>query len=88
MDYNGGTTNNGIYRMKIDDLLLPTQPFIPAQNFQYYWALNIQPGTGYIYVGDPKGFTQKGIVSIYRQDGTKVKDFRTGIGPGHFFFDE
>ena len=88
VDYNGGTANNGIYRMGIHDASLPSQPFIAAQSFQYFWALGIQPATGYIYVGDPKGFTQKGLVNIYKQDGTLLKSFRTGIGPGHFFFDE
>jgi len=87
VNYNGGTANNGIYRMNIHDAALPSQPFIAAQNFQYFWALGIQPGTGYIYVGDPKGFTQRGAVSIYTPNGVLVKTFPTGIGPGHFLFD-
>lgn len=87
-NYNGGSTNNGIFRMAIHANALPDQPFIAAQGFQYFWALGIQPGTGYIYVGDPKGFTQRGAVNIYKQDGSLIKSFLTGIGPGHFYFDQ
>lgn len=88
VNYNGGTTHNGIYRMSIHDANLPVQPFIQAQPLQYFWALGIDPVTGYIYVGDPKGFTQRGQVYIYKQDGVMVRNFRTGVGPGHFLFDQ
>jgi hypothetical protein len=86
VDYNGGTQHNGIYRMGIHDASLPAQAFIPAQQYQYFWALGIDPKTGLIYVGDPKGFTQKGTVYIYRADGTLTGQFSTGVGPGHFYF--
>jgi hypothetical protein len=84
---NGGTDYNGIYRMGINDANLPQKAFIPASANQYYWALGIDPATGYIYVGDPKGFSQKGTVYIYQANGTLVKQFNTGVGPGHFYFD-
>jgi len=87
-DYNGGTVNNGIYRMGIHDATLPTTAFVAAKQLQYFYALGIDPLTGYIYVGDPKGFVQKGSVYIYGQDGLQLKGFNVGIGPGHFYFDE
>ncbi|MBA3827297.1 MAG: hypothetical protein H0X33_00015 [Taibaiella sp.] len=87
-NYNGGIENNGIYRMGIKEASLPATPFIAAHAFQYFWALGIDPVTGYIYVGDPKGFTQKGSVTIYRPDATTITHFASGIGPGHFYFDE
>jgi outer membrane protein assembly factor BamB len=87
-NYYGGTANNGVYRMGIHDAALPAQPFIAAKQFQYFWALGIDPATGYIYAGDPKGFTQKGAVYIYRPDGSQVSSFNVGIGPGHFYFDQ
>lgn len=82
----GGTNDNGIYRMPITAASLPATPFIPAVAWQYFWALGIDPATGLIYVGDPKGFTQKGSVSVYRQDGTLHAGFEVGVGPGHFYF--
>lgn len=87
-NYYGGTSDNGVYRIGIHQASLPAQPFVATQRFQYYWALGIDPLTGYIYVGDPKGFNQKGTISIYRQDGAIVKSFNAGIGPGMFWFVE
>lgn len=84
--YDGTVSHNGIYRMNIDDESLPQSPFIPAREYQYFWALGIEPATGNIYVGDPKGFIQKGTVSVHRTDGTTVNTFDVGIGPGQFYF--
>lgn len=86
VDYNGGTENNGIYRMNISADNLPQQAFLAAQTFQYFWALDIHPKTGNIFIGDPKGFVQKGNVIICQPDGTQLKEFKTGVGPGHFYF--
>ena len=86
-DYYGGLANNGIFRMDIHDHALPALPFIAAEKYQYFWALGIDPTTGYIYVGDPKGFTQNGKVGIYKQNGAMVSSFNVGLGPGHFYFD-
>ncbi len=85
--YNTGTSNNGIFRMGINEPNLPASPIIAAGANQYFYALGIDPATGYIYVGDPKGFNQSGIVTIYRTDATIVSSFRVGIGPGAFVFE-
>ena len=82
----GGTDNNGIYRMGIHDAALPAQPLIAARTLQYFWALGIDPATGHIYVGDPKGFIQNGDVHVYTQNGTAIDSFAVGIGPGQFYF--
>ncbi|MCW3121532.1 MAG: hypothetical protein JWQ38_1024 [Flavipsychrobacter sp.] len=87
VNYKGGTANNGIYRMGITDAALPAQAFIQSKKYQYFWGLGIDPSTGYIYAGDPKGFTQKGSVYIFRQDGAKTDSFNVGLGPGQFYFE-
>ncbi len=87
VNYNGSIANNGIYRMGLNDAALPSQAFIPALDYQYFWGLGIDPATGYIYVGDPKGFNQKGSVSSYRPDGRKAASFNVGVGPGQFYFE-
>jgi len=87
-NYSGSPVNNGVYRMGIYDTALPSVPFIQAVQNQYFYALGIDPITGYIYVGDPKGFVQKGSVYVYRPDGTLIHSFTVGLGPGHFYFDE
>ena len=86
-DYNGGTANNGIYRMGIHAQAVPTDAFVAAKQYQYFWALGVDPATGYIYIGDPKGFTQKGSVYVYRTDGVQIHTFNVGVGPGHFWFE-
>jgi YVTN family beta-propeller protein len=88
VSYTGGNTNNGVYRMGIHDAALPTQPFVAAQGLQYFWGVGVHPRSGNIYVADPKGFTQKGMVRIYKPNGSIVDSFATGVGPGHFFFEE
>jgi YVTN family beta-propeller protein len=87
VNYSGGTTNNGIYSVNINDGALPSTPLISAQQYQYFWALGIEPNTGNIYVGDPKGFIQKGSVYIYDTAGKQTSSFNVGLGPGHFYFD-
>lgn len=87
ISYNGGNVNNGIYRMGVHDATLPTQPFVAAHGLQYFWGVGVHPQSGNIYIADPKGFTQKGIVRIYKPDGSIVDSFATGVGPGHFFFE-
>jgi DNA-binding beta-propeller fold protein YncE len=86
VNYNGGTQNNGVYRMNIHNNQLPTQAFIPALQNQYFWALGICPWNGDVYVGDPKGFVQKGSVLIYGVYGSLKKQFTCGVGLGHFYF--
>lgn len=88
VNYTGGTQYNGIYRMRIDDAALPAQAFVQATTFQYFWGIGISQKTGNIYIADPKGFVQKGAVLVYRPDGTKINEFKTGVGPGHFYFNE
>lgn len=85
--YDGSTEQNGIYRMYINSLRLPETPFIAAGKYQYFWALGTDPVSGYVYVGDPKGFVQKGSVYVYQPNGTLVNTFDVGLGPGQFYFD-
>lgn len=87
VDYNGGTKNNGLFVMSINDNYLPKTPFIAAQPNQYFWALGIHPNNGTIYLGDPKGFIQMGAVYIYNSLGQKQKEFSVGLGIGSFYFD-
>jgi YVTN family beta-propeller protein len=88
VNYNGGAECNGIYRMPLDASDLPAQPFLQAAQFQYFWALGIDPVTGHVFVGDPRGFIQKGSVSVYDAGGKLIRQFPAGVGPGHFYFTE
>jgi len=87
VNYDGGTDYNGVYRISITATSLPSATFIQAQRFQYFWALGLDSVTNTIYLGDPKGFIQKGAVSLYNTDGIKRATLETGIGPGFFLFE-
>jgi hypothetical protein len=88
VNYNGGTDYNGVYRMSINAATLPDALFISAQPLQYFWALGLDSATNQIYIGDPKGFIQKGNVSVYQTSGQKIRSFDVGLGPGYFLFDQ
>lgn len=88
VDYDGNAGYNGVFKMGTTDGKLPSVPFIPAQKFQYYWALGVDPVTDEIYVGDPKGFTQKGTVMVYNSNGDQLRSFNVGVGPGYIYFGE
>ena len=88
VDYNGQSGYNGIFKMGINQGSLPSTPFISTSGLQYYWALGVDPVTDEIYVGDPKGFVQKGTVSVYFADGRQKTTYNVGVGPSYFYFDE
>lgn len=89
VDYTGNAGGyNGVFSMGVQDGKLPSAPLIPANKYQYYWGLGIDPVTEEIYVGDPKGFTQQGSVSVYSPAGQQKRTFKVGVGPGYFYFDE
>lgn len=88
VNYDGQSKYNGVFKMPINQGALPTTPFIPTSGVQYYWGLGVDPVTDEVYVGDPKGFIQKGSVSVYDANGDQIRTFGVGIGPGFFFFDE
>ena len=49
-------------------------------------GLGIDPETGNIYGSDNNGFSGDGTVFIYKPDGSKVNEFKVGIGPNGFVF--
>ena len=73
--------------MSVTASSLPNAAFISCKANQYFWALNVDSYSGNIYVGDPKGFIQKGTVLVYNPQGILQKQFNAGIGVGSFYFD-
>lgn len=88
VDYDGNANAyNGLFQMSIDDVAAPTQPLLRAQNLQYFWGLGVNPKTGNLFFGDPKGWIQSGTVSELSPDGTLLNTYTLGLGPGYFYFD-
>lgn len=87
VNYNGGAINNGVFRMPISSTSLPVNALIACQTNQYFWGLGLDPNSGNIFVGDPKGFVQKGTVLIYNPSAQLLRQFNVGLGVGAFLFD-
>lgn len=77
--------NNGVYKMSINDILIPSEAFID-QTDKWFYSLFIDPDRSWIFVSDAKDFIQDGVIYIYRKDGTFIKDLGAGIVPGSFCF--
>lgn len=87
LDFQGGKDPYGLFRMDLEDTLLPKQPWIPAEKNQYFWGLGLHPRTGDLYLADPRGFIQKGEVRRYSAEGEWQDAFETAMGPNSFYFD-
>ena len=86
VNYQGQNTNNGLYKMSIEDTFLPNQAFIPAQTNSYFWALGLDTIHNQIYLSDPKGFNQSSAVLKYDLQGNFIQSYKAGIGANTFLF--
>ncbi|MBL4669705.1 MAG: YncE family protein [Flavobacteriales bacterium] len=77
--------NSAIYRMNINDVSLPTNPFI-TNNGNIYYGLGIDPINEDVYVSDAIDYVQNGIIFRYSNTGALVDQFNSGIIPGEFLF--
>lgn len=51
--------------------------------FSTFYGFNVWNGN--IFASDAKGFSDNGTVTIYKEDGTKIKEITTKIGPNGFY---
>lgn len=51
-----------------------------------FYGLDVDPDTDIIYGSDNNGFAGEGTVMVYNADGTKLHEFKAGIGPNKFVF--
>jgi YVTN family beta-propeller protein len=77
--------SNGIQRMGIADIALPSTTFISSGSMSFY-GLGVDPADGTIYVGDAKDFNQKGDAVRYTRNGTLIDKIAVGIAPNGFYF--
>ena len=77
--------NNDVFRLSINDLQLPSQPFINRQTRNFY-GLGINPFTNEIFVADAIDYTQKGKIYRYTPSGNLIATFLAGIIPNDFYF--
>lgn len=87
VNYLANTSDNGLFVMGIDDDKIPSTALVPCASYQYFWALGLDPNSNQIYLGDPKGFTQKSQVYIYNKKGILQKQLLVNIGISAFIFE-
>ncbi|MCB0676761.1 MAG: YncE family protein [Saprospiraceae bacterium] len=73
-----------LLKMPIDAAELPA-PWVEAGGRMFY-GMEVDPMTGWVYVGDAIDFQQRGQVYIYRPDGSLVQSFQAGVSPNGFWF--
>ena len=77
--------NNGVQRMSISDVALPSTSFIQAGN-RIFYGLSIHPQDESIWLSDARDYVQQGKVFRYTSDATLMNEWDAGIIPGGFFF--
>lgn len=79
--------DNGVKKMDINDIVLPTSVFIP-QKSNYFYKMGINPVTNEVYVTDAIDYQQKGKVFIYDSVGLLIDSVVAGIIPSSLCFKE
>lgn len=74
-----------IYKMNIHDAALPETHFIEAGTGILY-GLDIEPGTGNIYISDAGNYISNGSFSVYSPTGNLLVKRTVGIIPAWFTF--
>lgn len=77
--------SDGVCRMPITSMSLPSSPLIAMGNYNFY-GLGVDPGNETIYVGDAIDYIQNGVVLRYQSNGTFINSFTVGINPSDFYF--
>lgn len=75
--------DDAVWRMDIDDTMLPSSPFIPFTETKFY-GLTVDPLSDEVYVADAIDFSQQGMVYRYSPDGLPLNSFYVGVTPGAF----
>lgn len=74
--------NGGIYTMLTSATSLDQNPLVVKS----FYSIGLDPVSNYIFAGDPADYTSKGSVYRYKQDGTLIDSFVTGIIPATYYF--
>ena len=76
--------NTAVYKISVDDNSVG-QPFVTAQNRQYY-GIGFDAKANQLFVADAIDYVQKGKVYVYAASGRELTSFNVGINPGNFCF--
>jgi len=72
--------SHNVFKMSVNDSILPVQPFISAGNANFY-SMSIHPTKPWVIVNDAKNYTSNGEMDIYNTQGTLISKNTVGITP-------
>ena len=75
-----------IYSLDIAATTEPANVLFTAEDVLYPYALNIDPATGDIWIGDALSFASDGKAYVYSSTGVFKKTIDVGVGPTQFIF--
>ncbi|GJM63560.1 YncE family protein [Persicobacter diffluens] len=78
--------NGGIYAFEITASQLPQKPIIDAAKDQIYFALDIDPENGDIYLSDAIDYLQRGLIYQYSAEGSLLLEDKAEVMPNQFIF--
>lgn len=76
--------NQGVFSMPITANELPASPLIEEDGT--FYGLGVDPVTSELFVADAIDYVQRGVILRYSAGGTLIKEFRSGVIPGSFYF--
>ncbi|HUH25269.1 MAG TPA: DUF5074 domain-containing protein [Flavobacterium sp.] len=80
------TLGRGVYKTSDALTTAGTKLFDVAEgvdSYSHLYGFNVLNGT--IFTSDSKGFKDNGVVTLYKEDGTVIKELKTGMGPNGIF---
>ncbi len=78
--------NDGIFRMSVNDTIIPEEAFIDEDTDRIFMALGVDPVSGDLYVSNPLNYQSNGKVYRFTSSGSLRNEFEVGIVPGGFVF--
>ena len=76
---------NGVRKMDINSLNLPTTTLIPESGTNFY-KIAVNPANGDIFATDAVDYMQNGFLLHYKNDGSFITKYAAGIIPGSMCF--
>lgn len=79
------SNGNEIWKMDTKTSVLPSSPLItvPANSYSTLYGFNVVDGK--IFTSDAKGFTAASSITVYKTDGSLLKNFTAGRASNGFF---
>lgn len=75
--------NFNVYRMSVNDAVLPSSPFISGTGHAFY-TIGLLPNTSNFFAGDAVDYVQRGILYRYNGAGTQTDADTVGVIPNNF----